>query len=320
MKKLLYLVVLGAMLFAACGGGSGSLAATVDAQDVTVGDVEGLIDTDGATITKEQFAQFLSFQIQWIVINDSAEADYDIVVTDEEAAAEADRIFGEVAEDGQTREDFLSVRGVTEEFLLNIARQGLIDQQIREILREEAPEPTPEEMEAARQSALAASTTVCVSHVLVATQEEADEVMTRIADGEELGELAQELSLDTGSGENNGILPCGPATTYVEPFMEASLIGPIGEVYDQIVESEFGFHIVLVTDRTEPDESDLPTDEQLADGLKSETVVTELTDWFENAVNETDVTVEEEYGTWELPLPSQANPNPTVKTVVPPVS
>jgi parvulin-like peptidyl-prolyl isomerase len=316
-KKLLYIVVLGAVLVAACGGGSGAVAASVDGEDVTVGDVEALIGTDEETITKEQFAQFLSFQIQWIVINDSAEADYGITVTDEEVAAEADRIFDEVSEEGQTREDFLAVRGITEEFLDNIARQGLYDQQIREILNEDVAEPTQDEIdearveaEAAQEDAAAAGTTVCVSHILVATEAEAEDVMTRLEGGEDLGELAGELSLDTGSGENNGILPCGPASTYVEPFMEASLVAPVGEVYDEIVESEFGFHVILVTDRQEPEPPEPPTDEQLIEAIKANAVVTELEDWFLSTIEEADVTVDEQYGTWQ--------PNPP--QVVPPVS
>ncbi len=132
MKKLVSLVVLGAVVLAACGSGSNAVAATVEDQDVTVGDVESLIDTAGATLTKEQFAQFLAYQIQWLVITDVAESEYDIDFTDEEISTEADRIFEEVGEEGQSREDFLAANGVTEEFLQNIARQGLIDIAIRE--------------------------------------------------------------------------------------------------------------------------------------------------------------------------------------------
>jgi parvulin-like peptidyl-prolyl isomerase len=242
---------------------------------------------------------------------------YGIPVTDAVVAAEADRIFDEVSEEGQTREDFLAVRGITEEFLDNIARQGLYDQQIREILNEDVAEPTQDEIdearveaEAAQEDAAAAGTTVCVSHILVATEAEAEDVMTRLEGGEDLGELAGELSLDTGSGENNGILPCGPASTYVEPFMEASLVAPVGEVYDEIVESEFGFHVILVTDRQEPEPPEPPTDEQLIEAIKANAVVTELEDWFLSSIEEADVTVDEQYGTWQ--------PNPP--QVVPPVS
>ena len=309
MKKLLYLVVLGSLLLAACGGGSGTVAATVDGEDVTVGQVESLIDGEGSTIAKEDFAQFLGFQIQWLVIGDAAEADYGITVTDEEVAAEADRIY-DVAADGQTREEFLSERGVTEDFLTNIARQGLLDIQIREILIEDAPEPTEEDLEAQLNAAKAPLTNACVSHILVASEDEANGVLDRLDTGEEFGALAMELSTDTGSAENNGILPCGTLESYVEPFRNAVLIAPIGEVYEEPVESQFGWHVVMVTDRDDAADADLPSDEALADAARDESILSELRAWFLGAVEEAEVTVDEAYGTW------QANP----PQVVPPAS
>jgi foldase protein PrsA len=309
-KKLLFLVVLVAVLLAACGGGSDSVAATVDGEDVTVGQVESLISSEGATVAKEEFAQFLGFQIQWLVINDAAESDYGITVTDEEVAAEADRIYEDVAEEGQTREEFLSIRGVTEDFLTSIARQGLIDVRIREILREDAPEPTEDDLEAELNAAKAPLTTACVSHILVPSEEEANDVLDRLAAGEEFGELAMELSSDTGSAENNGILPCGTLETYVEPFRNAALIAPIGEVYESPVESQFGWHVVMVTDREDAAEEDLPPEEELADAVQDGSVIDELQAWFLGAVEEAEVTVDEADGTW------QANP----PQVLPPAS
>lgn len=310
MKRLVSLIVLGAVLLAACGSGSGVVAATVDGQDVTVGEVEQLIDTNDETVTKEQFAQFLSFQIQWLVMNAAAEVDYGVTTTDEEVAAEADRIYNEVAAQGQSREDFLASRGVTETFLQSIARQGLLDAAIREILKEDVPDPSAEEIETARAEAVTSLTSVCASHILVATQDEADDVFTRLEAGEEFGELAAELSTDTASGANNGVLECSSPDAYVDAFREAVLIAPIGAVHDEAVQTEFGFHVILVTDRQPPAAADLPTDEVLIDGLRDQAVVVDLEDWFLSSVEAADVTVEAEYGTWQ--------PNPP--TVVPPVS
>jgi foldase protein PrsA len=308
-KKLVSLVVLGAVVLAACGSGSNAVAATVEGQDVTVGDVESLIDTAGATLTKEQFAQFLAYQIQWLVIADVAESEYDIVFTDEEISTEADRIFEEVGEEGQSREDFLAANGVTEEFLQNIAQQGLIDIAIREVLKEEAAEPTAEEIDAAREEATASLTNVCASHILVATEAEADDVFTRLEEGEEFGALASELSTDTGSGAAEGALGCTAPNAYVVPFAEAIMVAPIGEVYDQAVQTEFGFHVILVTEREEPAEGDLPADEELVDTIKDEAILADLEEWFLSSVEAADVTVVEEYGTWQARPP----------TVVPPV-
>ena len=320
MKKFASLVVLGAMVLAACGGGSNSVAATVEGTDVTVAEVESLIETEGATIDKAQFAQFLGFAIQWQLIHAAAEADYGIVISDEDAAAEADRIFDEVSAEGETREDFLISRGISEEFLQNFAAQGLLDDEVRAILKADVAEPSADEIEEARTAAISTLTSVCASHILLATQEEAEDVVARLDAGEDFGELATELSTDTGSGANGGVLGCTSPDTYVEEFKEAVVIAPIGEVYEEIVETQFGFHIILVTERTVPEGDGVPADEDLIDGIKERMIQPELEAWFTGTVNDAAVAVEEEFGTWEIPAPSEQNPNPTVKTVVPPAA
>jgi parvulin-like peptidyl-prolyl isomerase len=307
-KKLSTLAVLGAFVLAACGSGSNSVAATVDGEDITVGDVEALINADGATVTKEQFAQFLAFQIQWNVITRIAEDEYGITFTEEEVAAEADRIYDTVAAEGQTREDFVASRGVTEQFLQNIARQGLIDVEIRRILKEDAAEPTQGEIDDARETAALAATNVCASHILVATAAEADAVFARLDAGEEFADLAAELSTDTGSGANGGALGCSAPTAYVEPFAAAVMRATVGEVLDEAVETEFGYHVILVTEREEADEATLPTDEELIDGIKEQSIQPVLEEWFLSSVEGADVIVNEEFGTWQARPPSVIAP------------
>lgn len=308
MKKVLSLVVLGAVLLAACGGGSGEVAATVDGTDVTVADVEALIDSDGAAVTREQFAEYLAVAIQWNILFAAAEAEYGVTVTEEEVADEATRLYEDLAPDGQSREEFLSERGVTEEFLANIARQGVLDVKIREQLRAEIEEPTPAEIDEARIAARAALTNACVSHILVATEDEANDAMSRLEAGEEFGALATELSTDTQSAANNGILPCGAPNTYVDPFRDAVLDATVGEVYPDPVESQFGFHVILVTDRTDPDESEIPDDAQLTENAVDAAVLTELQTWFTGVMENAEVTVEEEYGTWTASPPGVTPP------------
>ena len=311
MKKLVYVLAATALVLAACGGPSSAVAATVNGNGITVGEVESLISSEESTIPKEQFAQFLSFQIQWDIVAQAASDEWGIEVTEGEIEAEADRIFESAAAEGESREDFLSSRGVTEEFLLNIAHQALLDQAVRAELADEIEPPTAEDIDAEMGVAEASLTEVCVSHILVETEEEAQEVMDRLEAGEEFGELAQELSQDPGSAENSGVLPCGTAGQYVEEFRDASLAAPIGEVYAEIVESQFGFHVMLVTDRTDPPIEDLPTQAEITESLEADAIALELNSWFIEQVTAADVTVEEEYGTW------QATPQPTV---IPPTS
>ncbi len=321
MKKLLSLVVLGAVVLAACGSGSNAVAATVDGREITVSDVEALIETDGEAVSKELFAQFLGLQIQWDVIFAAAESDFGVTATDEEIAAEADSLIEDalaaaLAQNGvsETREEFLARNGVTEAFLTNIAHQSVLDNGISAQLEEDVPEPTAEEIDAERAIAAASLTNACVSHILVATEDEAQDVLARLDAGEDFADLAMELSTDTGSGANGGDLSCSSPSTYVDPFRDAVMVAPVGEVYPDPVESQYGFHVILVTERDDPDEADLPTDEELISSLVDEGVLAALNDWFLGALEESEVIVGEEYGTWSANPPGVTAPVETTTT------
>jgi len=305
LKKLTLLLAAFGLIVAACGG-SNALAATVNGTEITAGEVESLIDPIDSTITKEQFAQFLGFLIQWEIIAQAAEAEFGITVTEEEIAAEADDIFATAGAPGETREEFVSARGVTEEFLLRVAEQGLIDAALREEFIKNLPEPTTEEVEAELQSAALAFTQVCASHILVGSEEEAQDVLARLEAGEDFADLAAELSLDTGSGANGGELGCDTPARYVPEFADAVMVAPVGEVYDTPVQSQFGFHVIFVSERTDADPAALPPAEEIITALKDRAVGEQVNAWFLERVTAAEVTVEESFGTW------QAVPQPQV--------
>ncbi len=307
MKKLVSISMLVALVLSACGGSSGATAATVNGTDITVGDVEALIDpgTD-STIAKDTFAQFLGFEIQWEVVIAAAQEEFEISISDEEIQAEADRIFSENASEGQSREDFLSGNMVTEEFLQSVAHQQLLDAQVREKLAPDVADPTQEEIDARRDLAAQGLAEVCVSHILVATEEEANAVLDRLDSGEVFGDLAAELSLDTGSGADGGVLECSPPSRFVPEFADAAMTAEIGKVTGP-VESQYGFHIMIVTDRTDADPTQLPSDEDIVAALTEEAITSATNDWFVAKVEAADVTVDEQYGTWQA-NPPQVNP------------
>ena len=91
-------------------------------------------------------------------------------------------------------------------------------------------------------------------------------------------------------------------------FRDASLIAPIGEVYSEIVETQFGFHVMLVTDRVEPTEEELPTEEDVVSRLKIQSVGTQLQVWFLQQMESSQVTVDEDYGTWTANPPGVTPP------------
>ena len=87
-------------------------------------------------------------------------------------------------------------------------------------------------------------------HILVETEEEANDALARLEAGEDFGELASELSNDPGSASQGGELGFVVAGTFVPAVDEAVFSLPIGEISDPI-ETQFGWHIIEVLEREE---------------------------------------------------------------------
>ena len=85
---------------------------------------------------------------------------------------------------------------------------------------------------------------LCSTHILVASQAEAERVVQRLDAGEPFGLLAIELSLDPGSGSLGGELGCVVEGSFVAPFEDAAYDAGPGDVV--VAESQFGFHVIQV--------------------------------------------------------------------------
>ncbi len=308
MKKFALLIMVFALVLSACGAGSGESAASVDDTEYTVGDVNELVFDSGGTVSKDQFAQYLGFLIQWDIVVNAAEADYGIEITEEEIDEAAQGIYNANAEPGVSFDEFLEVNKVSVGFISKVAQLQLIETAVRVELEKEIEPPSPEDLDAQRELAYEAQTEVCVSHVLVETEAEAQDVLDRIDGGEDFADIAAEVSLDTGSGVEGGDLGCSAPSRYVPGFMEATVETEVGE-YSEPVESEFGFHIIIVNERTFPTDEELPTDEEITEALKVPAVNQALTAWINGHLESAIVEVNEKFGTW------QTNP----AGVVPPV-
>lgn len=83
------------------------------------------------------------------------------------------------------------------------------------------------------------------AHILVDTVEEAEKLKADLAGGADFAELAKAHSTDTGSGAAGGDLGWFGLGMMVQPFEEAVVAAKVGEVAGP-VQSEFGFHLILV--------------------------------------------------------------------------
>ena len=63
-----------------------------------------------------------------------------------------------------------------------------------------------------------------------------------------LEKIAQEKSLDTGSKAKGGELEWSPAASYVQPFGEALTKLSKGQLTEQPVHTNFGYHVIRLDD------------------------------------------------------------------------
>jgi peptidyl-prolyl cis-trans isomerase D len=109
--------------------------------------------------------------------------------------------------------------------------------------------PTEEEIKAAyeaRASQFRVDEQRRASHILVKTKEEAEKILQELKKNPgRLAELAKKHSQDSGSAEKGGDLGWFGRGMMVKPFEEAAFKLAQNEM--QVVESEFGFHVLRVT-------------------------------------------------------------------------
>lgn len=94
---------------------------------------------------------------------------------------------------------------------------------------------------------------VHASHILLETEEEANEILAQLNEGADFAELAKEHSKDPGSAQNGGDLGFFGRGEMVPEFEEAAFSLEVGEM-SGVVESEHGYHIIKVTDKKEAKE------------------------------------------------------------------
>ncbi|UBV43617.1 peptidylprolyl isomerase [Deinococcus taeanensis] len=89
----------------------------------------------------------------------------------------------------------------------------------------------------------------CVKHILVTTQAEAQAITKDLTGGADFAVLAKAKSQDPGSAAQGGDLGCFGPGEMVDTFDAASFKGAVNQV--QTVQSQFGWHVLVVTKRTQ---------------------------------------------------------------------
>lgn len=222
--------------------------------------------------------QLLSLFIQAEIIRDVAE-ERGIEIDDQ---AIADQIEADTAE-----------LGGEDEFAEVLAQSQLTLEVYRDVLL-----PAQQRVEAIRaslQADLPDTEVRTARHILVDDADEAQEIVDLLEDGADFAELAEERSQDPGSGAQGGDLGPAPRGSYVEAFEEAVWESDLNVVVGP-VETEFGFHIIEVTD-----ESVLSGEDQ-DPGTQGQALDAQLTELLQTSFGEADVEVDPAFGAWDSEL------------------
>lgn len=171
--------------------------------------------------------------------------------------------------------DFLTngatLTGLSEARMREILDDWIRSALIREKLREEADFDLDE-----------TKPLVHAAHILVATEEEANAALERLEAGEALEELAAEISIDTSNAYRGGDLGWFGPGRMVEVFEDAVFSTPAGEISEP-VQTEFGWHIIKVYERTEEPTTDFDREAQ-----RQELLQEQIDQWKEEAGVEID--------------------------------
>ncbi|WP_096440297.1 peptidylprolyl isomerase [Alteribacter populi] len=251
-----------AFLLTACTNGE----ATDENETETSGEDHIVVETSAGNITEEEFvdrlkdvsgAQVLQEMVQSTIVGNQAN---ELGITEDDIDEEVEEL--KVTMGTETDEEFsmmLEMQGMGGESELrerikhHLVLQKLIDDEgdpSEETLREEYERG--EEVEA--------------RHILVEDEDTAQEIFQRLEDGEDFAELAEQFSTDPGSREEGGELGFFRRGAMTPPFEETAFSLEIDEISEP-VHSDFGFHIIQVTDRNPFQDDFEEVEEQLINGI-----------------------------------------------------
>jgi len=191
--------------------------------------------------------QVLSRLITNIIVSDVAK-DFDVNVTDEELEEERQAIIENIGGEEDAEKEIMDKYGWTfDKFIEKVVVPLRTEEKLKESFNQAEVDENDEfgvEQVKAR-------------HILFMVNEEisdetakknAEEVLQRIKDGEDFAALAGEFGSD-GTKDNGGDLGWFSRGMMVPEFEEAVFNLEPGQLGDELVKTEFGYHIVKVDDK-----------------------------------------------------------------------
>ncbi|MGB3261637.1 peptidylprolyl isomerase [Paenisporosarcina sp.] len=234
MKKTVLTLTLAASVLAlsACNGDSAA-------------DDKAIVTSKAGDITKNELYEEMKESVgkqalQVLIIEKVLASEYE--VTDKEVNAQFDK---EKKEMGESFDQYLEQQGQTEKSYKKYLRLNLL----QEKAMTEDVKVTDEEVKAQYENM---KTEINARHVLVADEATAKEVKAKLDGGADFAAVAKEYSTEQAAQQSGGELGWFTPDKMVKEFSDAALKLEVNKISEP-VKSEFGFHIIQVTDKREAD-------------------------------------------------------------------
>lgn len=168
----------------------------------------------------------------------------EIKVTDEDINKAYDEIVK--AQGKEKIEEYFKKIGINEADYKNVLAQSLYEENYRNAFVKAHPvdEKEAQALWIAQKDKLKEYK---VSHILVSTEKQAQDIIKQLADGADFAALAKEHSKDPGTAQNGGDLGYQRSDTYVKEFKEAIEKLEVGKISEP-VKTKFGYHVIKVED------------------------------------------------------------------------
>jgi parvulin-like peptidyl-prolyl isomerase len=291
--------------------------ATFEGGDVTQGELNQFAEQSGFGELSEGDPQYeaavqqIMPQLVGIEIAKAYAEENNMTVSDKEVDQEISKIKEQVGEqarssgqnlsDQKAYEQALEQNNITEEELREDIRENLPVQKVQEKVTGNA-EPSDEEIqkyyEKNKEAQFATPEQRCARHILFNKdqKQKAEDVEKQLEDGADFAKLAKENSQDPGSAEKGGDLGCLGKGETVPEFEKATFEAEQGEIVGP-VKTEFGYHIIEVTDAKPEQTRPLSeVESQIRSQLSTEEQSEAFSKWLEEQKKQRDVEYLKGYG------------------------